>query len=135
MYIVQIPKLTDEELLKRYAKIRPIVSCGGKKYFLREFSLEELKRRVYIGNISEDKAEEVNMKEYESINADFECLHKYGYHGFFNPFIAEVLCQIKDIDVGIVDAFEIIELTDFNKNKNAFDQGYHSSIVRLYCKY
>lgn len=138
MYIVKIPKITDEELLKRYAKIKPIVDIGGKKYFLREFTLKELRSFSYIWKKDEDKTQEVNMEEYVSIGEDFECLHTYGYYGLFKPSIAEVLSQIKDIDVELVDAFEIIKspetMEDFGKNINAFNQGFHSSIVRLYNK-
>ncbi len=136
MYNVSIPKITDEELLARYAKIKPIVKVGIEKYFLREFTLEELKTRAYTWETEQTKAGIVNMDEFVDINEDFECIHTYGYHGFFKPTIAEVLAQIKDTDVGVVDAFEIIESPEtaesLSRNKNAFNQGFHTSTVRLY---
>lgn len=139
MYNVSIPKITDEELLKRYEKIKPIVTIGEEKYFLRDFTLKELRGRSYIGDVDNDKTVPVDMDRYVVIeDGDFECLHTYGYYGFFKPSIAEVLAQIKELDIGIVDAFEIIDspktASDFYKNKNAFDQGYHTSTVRLYYK-
>ena len=63
---------------------------------------------------------------------DFECIHKYGYCGLFKPSIAEVLAQISEEDLEMADAFEIIRLQDWAKNKIVFDQGYHISVVRLY---
>ena len=137
MYIVSIPKISKEELIARYKRIKPIVEFEGKKYFLREFSTAELTGKSYIWNISEDKREHVDMKKFiPLVNSDFECLHSYGYYGVFKPSIGEVLAQIPKIDADFVDAFEIIEqpevLEDFNKYRIQFDNGFHVSKVRLY---
>ena len=137
MYNVSIPEISKEELLDRYKRIKPIVEIDGKKYFLRDFTEEELTGRSYIGNLDEDKREPVDMNLYVPCTEyDFECIHKYGYYGFFKPSIAEVLAQIPEMEVKFVDAFEIIEYPktaeDLSKNKIVFDNGYHISKVQLY---
>ena len=136
MYNVSIPAISKEELLARYKQIKPIVEMDGKKYFLREFTEEELITKSYIATLQEDKRELVDMSLYEPwVQMDFECIHSYGYPGCFKPNIAEVLAQIEEMDVKYVDAFEIIEYPTLNssaKNKIVFDQGYHISKVRLY---
>ena len=139
MYKVSIPDISKEELLARYKRIKPIVEIEGKKYFLREFTEEELSGISYIWDVAKDKRELVNMNEYAPRWCrDFECIHKYGYHGLFKPSIAEVLAQIPELDLDYVDAFEIIEwpktAEDFSKNKIVFDNGFHISKVRLYTK-
>lgn len=135
MYNVSIPDISDEELLRRYQKIKPIVEVGGVKYFLREFSKEELKNQSYINE--KDIVKKVNMRLFvPCIGQDFECIHKYGHPMFFKPSIAEVLAQIPDGQVDFVDAFEIIEFPQVDneliRNKIVFDNGYHISMVRLY---
>lgn len=137
MYNVSIPEITKEELLARYERIKPIVDIEGTKYFLREFTAEELSGQSYIWDKENDKREKVDMDLYiPMMEMDFECIHKYGYYAFFKPSIAEVLAQIPKHDVSFVNAFEIIEFPrtneDFNKNKIVFDSGFHISKVRLY---
>ena len=137
MYKVSIPDIGKEELLARYKRIKPIVEIEGKKYFLREFTADELSGISYIWNASENKRELVDMNEYvPRLECDFECIHKYGYYALFKPSIAEVLAQIPERELKYVDAFEIIESPktekDFNKNKIVFDNGFHISKVRLY---
>lgn len=139
MYNVSIPKISKEELNKRYDTIKPIVDLDGKKYLLRDFTEEELKKYVYTSNVTQDKREIVNMDKYVSlVDYDFECLHTYGYYGIFKPTIAEVLAQIPEDLASLVCAFEIIEkpetLEDLMKNKIVFNNGFHISKVRLYCK-
>ena len=137
MYNVSIPDISDEELLRRYQKIKPIVEVGGVKYFLREFSKEELKNQSYINEVEKDIVKKVNMRLFvPCIGQDFECIHKYGHPMFFKPSIAEVLAQIPDGQVDFVDAFEIIGFPQVDneliRNKIVFDNGYHISMVCLY---
>ena len=139
MYNVSIPKISREELLERYEHIKPIVEIDGKKYFLREFTEKELTNISYIAHVQQNKRDEVDMNKYIPLaDMDFECIHSYGYPGFFKPSIAEVLAQLNKHDLGIISAFEIIEAPetaeDFYKNKNAFNNGFHVSTVRLYYK-
>lgn len=137
MYKVSIPKISDEELMKRYQKVKPIVKINGIRYWLRDYSLEELKNTSFFDNKSTDKRSHVDMRSLEAVPyLDFECLHTYNYPAFFKPSVAEVLAQIPVPEVYWVVAFEIIKkpetAEDFSRNSNAFNQGFHSSTVRLY---
>ena len=140
MFNVSIPKISDEELMKRYSHIKPVVNVKGKLHYLREFSLDEIKNNSYLWKKYEDVRDEVGKDELQIWSGhDFACLHTYGYPGLFKPSIGEVLSQIKDYDVNKVKAFEII---DYPKTKNdfyrnglstiIFDNGFHVSTVRLY---
>lgn len=136
MYNVSIPEISKEALLLRYSHIKPIVDIDGKKYFIRDYTEEELSSRSYTFNKREDKTEPVDMRMFVPRGNPFECIHAYGYYGVFAASIAEVLAQIEERDVKFVDAFEIIEspkrASDFAKNKIVFDNGYHISKVQLY---
>ena len=140
MFYVSIPKISDEEMQKRYEHIKPVITVNGKLHYFREFTLKELSDISYLWNSDEDVREEVGENELEFLEGrEFVCLHGYGYYGFFKPSIGEVLSQIKEHDVPLIKAFEIIETpqtsVDFHKDSFtsiAFDNGYHVSIVRLY---
>lgn len=140
MFNVSIPKISNAEIQKRYKLIKPVITVNGKLHYFREFSPKELSSYSYLWNISEDVRKEVGENELEILEGrDFICLHTYGYHGFFKPSIAEVLSQIKEHDIPLIKAFEIIESpqtsADFYKDSFtsiAFNQGYHVSTVRLY---
>ena len=140
MFNVSIPKISDEEMQKRYEHIKPVITVNGKLHYFREFTLKELSDISYLWDSNEDVREEVGENDLEILEGrDFVCLHAYGYPGFFKPSIGEVLSQIKERDVSLIKAFEIIEspktADDFHKDSFtsiAFDNGYHVSTVRLY---
>lgn len=140
MFKVSIPRISDEEMMKRYEQIKPVITVNGKLHYFREFTLEELSGISYLWNSDEDVREEVGEDELEVLEGkDFVCLHGYGYYGLFKPSVGEVLSQINEYDIPLVKAFEIIEspetASDFHKDSFtsiAFDNGYHVSTVRLY---
>lgn len=142
MFKLSIPKISDEELRKRYEQIKPVVTVDGKLHYMREFTFKELTGIAYLWDIDKNVREEVGEGELEVLEGrDFICLHTWAYYGFFKPSVAEVLSQIKEHDIPLVDAFEIIEspetADDFYKNSFtsiAFDNCYHVSTVRLYRK-
>ena len=142
MFEVSIPKISDEEMMKRYKQIKPVITVNGKLHYFREYTLEELSNMSYFFNRHEDVREEVGEDELEVLEGrDFVCLHSYGYYGLFKPSVGEVLSQIKEYDLPFIKAFEIIESpqtsADFHKDSFtsiAFDNGYHVSTVRLYGK-
>lgn len=142
MFKMSIPKISKEEMKKRYEQIKPVITVNGKLHYLREFTIEELSGISYLWNCDEDVREEVKENELEVLEGrDFVCLHSYGYYGLFKPSIDEVLSQIKEYDIPLINAFEIIEspktAADFCKDSFtsiAFDNGYHVSTVRLYTK-
>lgn len=137
---VLIPIISDDELMKRYKQIKPVITLNGKLHYFREFTLEEIREFSYLWNRDKDVREEVGEDELEVLEGkDFSCLHLYGYYGLFKPSIGEVLSQINNKDLPFVKAFEIIEspktARDFHKDKFtsiAFSKGYHVSTVRLY---
>lgn len=140
MFEVSIPKISDEEMMKRYEQIKPVLTVNGKLHYFREYTLKELSNMSYLFNRNEDVREEVGKDELEVLEGkDFVCLHSWSYYGFFKPSIGEVLSQIKENDLPFVKAFEIIEspqtAEDFHKDSFtsiAFDNGYHVFTVRLY---
>ena len=140
MFNVSIPKLSIEEVLKRYQRIRPLVHVDGKLYYLREFTPEEICGISYLWECEEDKRDEVGEDELEVMEGrDFVCLIKYTFYGLFKPTVSEVLRQIDDRDLPFVRAFEIIDYPrvaeDFHKDSFtsiAFSNGYHVAMVRLY---
>ena len=140
MFEVQIPEISDEELMKRYKQIKPVITFEGKLHCFREYTLEELRKESYFVDRDSDMREEVEEGKLEvMVGRDFACLHTYGYPGFFRPSIAEVLSQIARYDLPYVRAFEIIEYPqsryDFEKDSltySLFNKGYHVSTVRLY---
>ena len=140
MFKVSIPEISDDQLKKRYAQIRPIVSDEqGNKFWLKEFQFDELKTIAYNWD-HERRGEPVNAHELcPLLNEDFACIIKYGYYGLFKPTIAEILAQIDTPCIKIVRAFEIIErpilAEDFYKTSlhtAIFNASYHVATVRLY---
>lgn len=141
MFEVSIPEISDEEMLKRYQKIKPVVTVDGKLYYLRDFTLDEIRGISYLWEIEKNLGKEVGENELDVWeNHDFSCIHGYGYYGFFKPSIGEVLSQIEEFEVPFIKAFEIIRspqtAEDFYENSLThiiLDKGYHVSTVRLYC--
>lgn len=139
MYKISIPEISKEDLLARYDQIKPVVKYDQKKYFLTDFTKEELTKCSYLWMIKERLGEELDITKYSPMpEYDFECIHKYGAPNFFKPSIAEVLAQISDSVIDEVCGFEIVQKpeseVDLYRNKIAFDNGFHTSIVRLYRK-
>lgn len=140
MYKISIPEISNEELLKRYEQIKPLIRCDDKLYHLREFDLNELIGQSFIWDYTDDLRNPVGENEFLYMEGeDFLCLHRYGYYGLFKPSIAEVLSQIDDSVLPFVSAFELLDepmtSSDFHKDNftiNAFHNGYHVSKIRLY---
>ena len=55
MYNVSIPEISKEELVARYERIKPVVKYDQKKYFLTDFTEEELKYLVKFKTIKHRK--------------------------------------------------------------------------------
>lgn len=130
----EIPKMSNEDIAKWYANIKPIVKHEDTPTYLRELSEEELTGTAYTWlNEPSDYAEPVDYSKL-SILADIKMLHGYAYHGFFKPSVGDVIRQIPKEYLEKVVAFEMINgaigiNSIFNKELNA---GFHVSIVRLY---
>lgn len=138
MVEMHIPKVSRDEIISRYSRIRPVAKKGGKLYWIRPFADDELNK----GYLWEDGTIGDLVKEGEIVpivGSDFRCLHWFSYPAFFQPTIAEVLSQISRKFLYTANAFEIIEqplqAEDFYKDQfttDAFNSGYHVSTVRLY---
>lgn len=140
MFEVSIPKITDEEMMERYKKIKPVVTVDGKLYYLRDFTLDEITGIAYLWDLEKNLGKEVGEGELTVWeNHDFSCLHTYAYCGFFKPSVGEILSQIHEHEVPFIRAFEIVKAPqtakDFYENSLTsiiFNKGYHISTVRLY---
>lgn len=134
---VSIPEITDEELLKRYERIKPVKTIDGRLYYYPKFSLEELKNCPYLSqNVSEEVPENTLKICFRH---NFTCFHKWDHGLFFRPKVAEVLSQIPKESLPFAKAFEIVAVPqsvyDFCEEEVvswAFEHGYHISFVRLY---
>ncbi len=40
MFSMSIPQISDEEVMKRYEQIKPVITVNGKLYHFREFPLK-----------------------------------------------------------------------------------------------
>ncbi len=139
MFNVSIPKLSQEEIMNRYAKVRPVMTKDGKLHPLKEYTPHEIMKTSYYWEREKDVLPEAAEYLVPIPNSEFYCLHTYGYYGLFKPSVAEVLAQLTDEQLLRADAFEIIAgpetANDFNKDEIsaiAFKNGFHVSTVRLY---
>ena len=132
---LEIPEIDDERLKELYHFLKPIVTIDEMKYFLREFSLRELRNQSYIWNRRSDKREMVDPSQLDVVD-DFLCLHTYGYYGLFKPTIAEVLSQAPENVIRDANTFEIIERPEIRDDvfqyEEVFNNGFHLSKVRAY---
>lgn len=137
---LSIPPITDEELMRRYLKIKPIAEIGSQKYWLKTYSIDEMRNTSYFWNLFSDRREPVSDELSCHDHEDFKCLHSYGSHGIFKPSIAEILAQIPEnaLKHFTIDAFEIIDNPassgNLKKFREAMECGYHTSVVRLYIR-
>lgn len=140
MFLMSIPKIGNEEIMRRYAHIKPVITVNGKLHGFRNYTIRELRETSYYYNRTADMRDPIPDDELEVWEGhDFACLHSYGYPGIFKPSVGEVLAQLSQFDLNWVKAFEIIEVPivkdDFHKSSfhtTAFNNGFHVSTVRLY---
>ena len=45
---LSIPQISDEELMRRYLKIKPIAEVGNGKYWLKNYSIDEMRNKSYF---------------------------------------------------------------------------------------
>ena len=129
-----IPKMSTEEIAKRYGNIKPIVKKQGIPKYLRKLSEDELTHTAYNWlNEPWDYTETVDYSKL-AVLADVKMLHVWAYYGFFKPVVGEVIRQIPNEYLEKVVAFEIIRgAIGYNSiYKKELNAGFHVSIVRLY---
>ena len=121
--------------MRRYQILKPLITVERMKYFIRDFSEEELRNLSYLLNCDDNKVRRIELRSLEPID-DFLCLHTIGHYGLFRPFISEVLAQVPEILLKEADAFEIVESPkteeDFLKYPEALEKGFQLSKVRTY---
>lgn len=130
-----IPSLTDKELEKIYRQLKPIATVDEIKYYLKEYSLQQLRYYSYMQDFASSISERLDSSLIDPID-EFICLHKFDYYGSFTPTIAEVLSQVPEHLIDDSNAFEIVEyptkMADVARYFEAFEKGYHLSKVRTY---
>jgi len=128
-----LPHLTDDELLARYKRIKPIVFYQELYYYLKRYNADMMRNQSYIWNIKSDIREQVDMTDAKTL-AEFPCYHTYGYYGFFKPSIAEVLQQFPDEILEEANAFYMSSAPenecDLASQTEIVEAGCHRSTVR-----
>lgn len=132
---LEIPKMSEEEIVHWYSTIRPIVEdCESKTRYLRELTPNELINVAYTWlDKPSDYAEEVDFNHL-AILEDKLMFLSFGYKGLFRPRVGEVIRQIPKEYLEKVVAFEIINsaIGLDSKYNNELKAGWRACIVRLY---
>lgn len=122
-----IPLLTEEELHRRAAKIRPMIN--GK--FVEPGNIIDSCYTwdpKYTGASSAGLIPLVHILTY----------HSFGYHGVFKPSAAEVLACISERFLPHTVAFEIIgppvNSEDLNRQQEYLNAGFHQALTALFRK-
>lgn len=127
-----IPNVPEERVVELAQRIEPIVRIGDAPRYIKPV---DLNRIAFMW--SPEATGYVDMNGLVALR-DITTYHTWAYYGFFKPTIAEVLKQIPTEIVDQVVAFEIIEspqcAEDFDKDREAFNAGYHVATTRLYGK-
>lgn len=122
-----LPSISDEELINRYKKIKPIIMFEDSYYDLREFTPDELRKYSYIYNIETNKKNVIDMSKLTTIG-EFPCYHTYyGYHYRFKPSIEEILSQFPDNLLKDADSFYLCSIP---QDDDIVKAGCHKSRVK-----
>lgn len=98
--------INDEKIIELYKRLRPIVTVNEAKFLIREYTLEELKKRSFVQNKNVDKKTYIDNSEIEIVGA-FNYMKEYQNPLSFNPTIGEILSEIPRECSENADAFEI----------------------------
>ena len=131
-----IPSMEQSELMQWYKNISPIVHHNDKSFYLRKLTNYEVNNFPFTWFLSKtDYTDEVNYDILTPL-ADITMLHSFFYHGFFKPYVSEVIQQIPPALISKVTAFEIIkfpyQIKPHELVEEAENSGYHLSVIRLY---
>ncbi len=128
-----LPYLTDDELLARYRRIKPIVSIDEIYYYLKRYNVDMMRNHSYLWDVQKDIREQVDMSDAQTL-AEFPCYHTYGFVGYFKPSIAEILQQFPDDVLDEANAFYMISSPeneyDLNMQSAIVNAGCHQSVVK-----
>lgn len=98
--------INDEILEELYHKLRPVVTVNGAKYLLKKYTLEQIKKEVYLTNKNTNKEVYLDNSELKVIGS-FDYAKEYENPLSFTPTIGDVLIEIPKIYLDKADAFEI----------------------------
>lgn len=137
---MKAPTIDDVELLAMAERIKPLVMRDGELWHIQPV---DLRRIAYTWDPTvTHKAE--GLVPF----AEIKTLHKFSYHGFFKPSVAEVLACIRVADLnaktmgdaihGKAVAFHISSgpenADDLNREQEALNAGLHVATTTLYTK-
>lgn len=126
--MLEIPKISNEVLEERYARIKPLVKRDGKLYTITK---PDLRNQSFIWDPKLEQEVSGGLKEVVKVKT----LHTYGHYSLFKPSVAEVLAQIPDYLLDKVVAFHIDgpdSVTDLNKFGEETNMGFHVAFTTLY---
>lgn len=130
-----LPEITDEELLKRYKQITPILNIENIYYKLRNLDLYRLKHYSYTQDRFQTE-EDIVLEDNILTIGDFSCYHIRDFYGLFKPTIYEVLSQFPDIYLKDANAFYIYEAPrtkeELEKQKDIISAGYYKTKVKAF---
>ena len=125
-----IPRLTNEELLDRYSKVKPIAFYDGSFYKIKDFNFRELCNRSYLGRLSTAVGEKIDIDNYELVS-EFPC---YLEKGKRYPTIEQVLEQFPTSQLKKADVFWLVKYLGFiydkKYKKEILDAGYTQACVK-----
>lgn len=116
---------THEATKKRTKHIKPLIRKNGK--------LWETKKKSLVPSMTTTQVPEGSLKAI----AEFKAIIPYGYYGFFQPQLDEVVRCIPDHLLSQVDFFEVNgpnTVHDMNRERIAFNAGYQVAYTTLYAK-
>lgn len=116
-----IPTLSDEELVRRYARIKPLVMFKAQLYGVKDHDW----RTVSYNWIHAEPRTPADVVENLRYVDEITTYHTYAYYGIFRPTVAEVLAQIPDHMLSAVVAFYITDA-------RVHDDDYHAATTYLY---
>lgn len=101
-----IPYISNRLLEVRSKHIRPIIKIEGKKHFMGNYTIKEIKEADFRSNLSTHIQEEVDFSNLEKVCEIFTFHHHSKGTRNFKPTLMEIYSQIpKEKADGIV-AFE-----------------------------
>lgn len=125
-----IPEVSRRHVEHVLGWIRPVVSFEGEKRYIRKCGPFD------VAYTWAAKPRWFSASPGLTEVARIRTLHRYGYHGFFKPSLAEVVAQIPADLVHEIDAFEIVAwpqtVTELNQELYALNRGYHVATTALY---
>jgi len=135
MPVIIMPEISDERILELYKRIKPIVNIEERNFLIRQFALDEIRRKSIFENLQKNITTEIDLSKFEIID-EIDCFSLKGDKNIFAPKISDVLSQIPNKYLNQTTNFQVLcppELvSDINMRKNKDE--YHLSKVRLYAK-